>query len=100
MSSWVLIAPLELACASSAGSARARTVVGTLGPDAQQAATRLNLSAADLQTLMGDQIRALYGLIDAPTFLRLSSNAQSMANKGIALDYSSSIDHFVIGVGM
>ncbi len=57
----------------------------------------LGLSADEVDELINDQLRELYGLVDVPTFLRLSANAQSMANKGLGVDYASSFDNLIIG---
>ncbi|MEO1335448.1 MAG: hypothetical protein AAFV29_07375, partial [Myxococcota bacterium] len=60
--------------------------------------SELGLSAADITQLVDDEIRALYGLVDVPTFLRLSANAQSMANKGLGVDYATNLDGLIFGV--
>ena len=58
------------------------------------------LSREDLTSLIEDEIRALYGLADVPTFLRLSANAQSLANKGLGVDYASNVNGWVFGVAV
>ncbi|MEL7368088.1 MAG: hypothetical protein AAFN74_04180 [Myxococcota bacterium] len=62
--------------------------------------SELGLSAADITQLVDDEIRALYGLVDVPTFLRLSANAQSMANKGLGVDYATNLDGLIFGVSV
>ena len=59
---------------------------------------QLDLTTDQLNTLITDEIRALYGLVDTATFLRLSANAQGMANKGIGVDYASNLDGWIFGV--
>ena len=76
-------------------------VVLTLDPAAQQQIeTALGLNQGELAQLIDDELRALYGLVDVPTFLRLSANAQSMANKGLGIDYASNVSDWVFGVAV
>ncbi|MEM7678267.1 MAG: hypothetical protein AAF449_19930 [Myxococcota bacterium] len=62
--------------------------------------SELGLTPAELNQLVDDEIRALYGLVDVPTFLRLSANAQSMANKGLGVDYATNLDGLIFGVAV
>lgn len=82
------------------GEAAAQKVTITLRPEAQDVAQKLNLNTAALETLVSDQLKALFGLADVDTFLRLSANAQSMANKGLGADYASPFENLVIGFGV
>ena len=58
----------------------------------------LGLTSTQVQELVEDELRALYGLVDVPTFLRLSANAQSMTNRGLGVDYASDFEDLIIGV--
>ena len=60
----------------------------------------LGLTTEQLTQLVDDELRALYGLVDVPTFLRLSANAQGMANKGLGIDYASNVDGLIFGVAL
>ena len=60
----------------------------------------LNLTTAEVNQLVEDELLALYGLVDVPSFLRLSANAQSMANKGLGVDYASNVDGWIFGAAV
>lgn len=90
---------LVFAALLAAPGAEAQTVKVNLRPEAQQVANQLQIDLAGLETLAGTQLKALFGLADVDTFLRLSANAQSMANKGLGADYATPFEHLVIGLG-
>ncbi|MCK6551050.1 hypothetical protein L6R52_34755 [Myxococcota bacterium] len=91
---------LAVALTGLAAPAHAQTVRITLGPDAAAIARELMIDTAALEGLVRDQVRGLFGLADTAGFLRLASNAQSLANKGLAVDYTSTFDRFVVGAGL
>ena len=77
------------------------TVQTNLDPAAQIALqAALGLTQAQLEQLIDDELRALYGLVDVPTFLRLSANAQSMANKGLGVDYATDFEDWLFGASV
>jgi hypothetical protein len=67
---------------------------------ASQLSGRLGISEAQLESLVLNQIEGLYGISDVGEFLRLSANAQSMANKGLGADYASIPDGFLFGAAV
>lgn len=95
---------LLLACAGLvlAGPAYAQntSVRVTLTPDANAVAQQVGVTPAELETLIDEQIKALYGLTDIREFLRLSANAQNMLSKGIGADYASQPKGFLFGMAV
>ncbi|MBI3179944.1 MAG: hypothetical protein HYZ27_09805, partial [Deltaproteobacteria bacterium] len=79
----------------------AQTVDITFDPAAKAALSdELGLVETELESLLTNQLKALYGLVDTKEFLRLSANAQSFSNKGLGAHYGSVIDGFIFGVGV
>lgn len=64
------------------------------------AAAALGISGDELDSLLNGELNDLYALADFGTFLRLSANAQSMANKGLGIDYASNVDGWVFGAAV
>ncbi|MBI4818218.1 MAG: hypothetical protein HY791_18285 [Deltaproteobacteria bacterium] len=92
---------LALLLSALPAPALAQTVDITFDPAAKQAlSNELGLVETELETLLTNQLRALYGLVDTKEFLRLSANAQSFSNKGLGAHYGSVIDGFIFGVGV
>ncbi|MEM6366866.1 MAG: hypothetical protein AAF851_01050 [Myxococcota bacterium] len=85
---------------STSAFAQTTSVQIQLNPGAQQVANQLNVSSEELQNLIDEQIRALYGLTDIQQFLTLSANAQNMINKGIGVDYASLPKGFLFGLAV
>jgi hypothetical protein len=96
----VFLALATIASLGVATRAHAQTVTVRLGGQAAQAASRLGVTTAQLQTLVKNQVSALYGLADVDEFLRLSANAASLSSKGLAVDYTTEFDRVIFGVGI
>lgn len=91
---------LAVALTALALPAHAQTVRITLGPDAARIARELSIDTSALESLVRDQVSGLFGVADTASFLRLAANAQSLSNKGLAVDYTSTFDRFVFGAGL
>ena len=98
------VAPLCLAfaVALAARGAQAQTSVELqLNPEAARVLEQQGIfTTSELTRIVDEELRAIYGLLDVPTFLRLSANAQGMANKGLGVDYASNPDRWIFGVSV
>jgi len=97
--------PLPLACMglvlAAPAYAQNTDVIVTLTPEADMVATQAGIDGpAELERVIEDQVRALYGLTDIREFLRLSANAQNMLSKGIGVDYASQPKGFLFGIAV
>ncbi|NJK89336.1 MAG: hypothetical protein HC923_07975 [Myxococcales bacterium] len=93
-----LVGALVLAVMSMARPSAGQTVNVRLDDPAPFSA--LGLSENELEQIITDQVRALYGVSDLPTFLRLSANAQSLVSRGLGVDYASNPSGFLFGVAV
>lgn len=70
----------------------------TLNPQIRdQLASQLGITEEALADGVRQSFAAVYSVADVAEFLRMSANAQSFANKGLGVDYSSKPDGFIFG---
>lgn len=81
------------------GFAEAQTVSINFNQDAKTIlGNELQVAEGELENLLTEEFQALYSVLNVEDFLRLSANAQSMANKGLGADYASNPDFFIFGI--
>ena len=82
-------------------AAFAQDVQITLTPEARQVlGSELQVAEDQLETLLRDRFREVYRLVDVQDFLRVSANAQALANKGLGVDYSADPKIAIVGVAI
>lgn len=77
--------------------AQSPNVTISLTADGRALANQLGVDVGAFEDAIGEQIGALYGVSDLQRFLELNANAQSLANKGLGVDYGSLPKGFIFG---
>lgn len=72
----------------------------TLTPDGQRLTSMLGITEPELISRIQDSVSGLYGLTDTHRLLTHTADAQSLANRGLGVDYASNPDIFVVGFGV
>lgn len=91
---------VALLLVSAPATAGAQTVRLNLTPEATRLASELGVEPSSFQSMIEDSLRAYYRVLDVDDFLRLSSNAQSISNKGLGVDYTTSFDSMLFGISV
>lgn len=82
-------------------TAAAQDVTITLTPEARQVlGSELAVAENELEELVRQRFREVYRLVDVQDFLRVSANAQALANKGLGADYAASPKVAMFGIGI
>ncbi|MEQ8277937.1 MAG: hypothetical protein RMA76_27805 [Deltaproteobacteria bacterium] len=93
--------PIALLLAALPATAAAQDVEITLTQQAKDVlGDELQVAEDQLEELVRQRFREAYRLVDVQDFLRVSANAQALANKGLGVDYAASPKIAMFGVAI